>query len=64
MFDVALLQYASTVYRDNEAGKARAEETLAIAIETAGPDETFDLFYNGRGWVVRMFEDGEFVQTI
>ena len=64
MFDLALLQYASTVYRDNEAGKARAEETLAIAIETAGPEETFDLFHNGRGWIIRMFECGEFVQTI
>jgi hypothetical protein len=37
---------------------------LAVAIKTACPGETFDLFHNGRGWVVRMFEDGDFVQTI
>jgi hypothetical protein len=64
MLDLTTIQYASTIYRDNDAGKARAEETLAVAIETACPGETFDLFHNGRGWVVRMFEDGEFVQTI
>ncbi len=56
--------YSSTIYRDHEAGKARAQETLAIAINTACPGETFDLFHNGRGWVVRMFEDGDFVQII
>jgi hypothetical protein len=64
MLDLTTIQYASTIYRDNDAGKARAEETLVVAIETACPGETFDLFHNGRGWVVRMFEDGEFVQTI
>lgn len=64
MLDLTTIQYASTIYRDNDAGKSRAEETLTIAIETACPGETFDLFHNGRGWVVRMFEDGEFVQTI
>lgn len=60
MLDLTLLQYASTTYRD----KARAEETLAIAIDTACPGETFDVFDNGRGWVVRMFEDGDFVMCI
>jgi hypothetical protein len=64
MLDLGKIGYSSTIYRDNEAGKARAEETLAIAIETACPGETFDLFHNGRGWVIRMFEDGDFVQTI
>ena len=64
MPDLTTIQYASTIYRDDEAGKVRAEETLAVAIETACPGETFDLFHNGRGWVVRMFEDGEFVQII
>jgi hypothetical protein len=64
MLDLSTIQYASTIYRDNNDGKACAEKTLAIAIETACPGETFDLFHNGRGWVVRMFEDGEFVQTI
>lgn len=60
MLDLTLLQYASTTYRD----KARAEETLAIAIDTACPGETFDVFDNGRGWVVRMFEGGDFVMCI
>jgi hypothetical protein len=64
MLDLTRIQYASTIYRDNDAGKARAEETLVVAIETACPGETFGLFHSGRGWVVRMFEDGEFVQTI
>ena len=64
MLDLGKIGYSSTIYRDNEVGKARAEETLAIAIETACPGETFDLFYNGRGWVIRMFEDSDFVQTI
>ena len=64
MLDLSIIQYASTTYRDNNDGKAHAEKTLAIAIKTACPGETFDLFHNGRGWVVRMFEDGEFVQII
>jgi hypothetical protein len=64
MLSLEKIGYSSTIYRDNEAGKARAEETLAVAIETACPGETFDLFHNGRGWVVRMFEDGDFVQII
>jgi hypothetical protein len=64
MTSLEMIGYSSTIYLDNEAGKARAEATLAVAIETAGPGETFDLFHNGRGWVVRMFEDGDFVQTI
>jgi len=64
VIDLSRIGYSSTIYRDNEAGKARAEETLAIAIETACPGETFDLFHNGRGWVVRMFEDGDFIQII
>jgi hypothetical protein len=64
MLSLEKIGYTSTIYRDNEAGKARAEATLALAIETACPGETFDLFHNGRGWVVRMFEDGEFVEII
>jgi len=32
--------------------------------DPAGPGEAFDLFHNGRGWVVRMFEDGDFIQII
>ena len=60
MIDFSILQYASTTYRNKEA----AEATLAVASETACPGETFDLFDNGRGFVIRMFEDGEFVQTI
>lgn len=62
MLDLSTVQYASTTYRYES--KARAEETLALAIKTACPGETFDLFDNGRGWVVRMFEDGDFVQCI
>lgn len=62
MLDLSTIQYASTTYRYES--QARAAETLALAIETAGPDETFDLFDNGRGWVVRMFEAGEFVMCI
>jgi hypothetical protein len=64
MLDLSPIQYASTTFSGGDAGKSRAEETLAVAIETACPGETFDLFHNGRGWVIRMFEDGEFVQTI
>jgi hypothetical protein len=64
MTSLEMIGYSSTIYRDNEAGKARAEATLAVAIETAGPGEAFDLFHNGRGWVVRMFEDGDFIQII
>ena len=64
MIGLEKIGYSSTIYRDNETGKARAEETLALAIETACPGETFDLFHNGRGWVIRMFEDGDFIQTI
>jgi hypothetical protein len=64
MLNLSRISYDSTIYADTEGGLARANETLAIAKETACPGETFDLFHNGRGWVVRMFEDGEFVQTI
>jgi len=64
MIDLSKISYHSTTYADNEGGKSRAEETLSLAIQTAGPGETFDLFHNGRGWVVRMFEDGEFVMVI
>jgi hypothetical protein len=64
MIDLSTIGYSSTVHCDDEAGKARAEDLLTLAIKTAGPDETFDLFHNGRGWVVRMFEDGDFIQTL
>jgi hypothetical protein len=60
MLDLSTIQYASTIYRT----RAAAEATLTIAIETACEGETFDVFDNGRGFVIRMFEDGEFVQTI
>ena len=62
MLDLSTIQISSTTYRYES--KSRAEETLALAIETAGPGETFDIFDNGRGLVIRMFEDGEFVSTI
>ena len=62
MLDLSTIQYASTIYRYES--KARAEETLALAIQTAGPGETFDLFDNGRGWIIRMFDHGEFVMSI
>jgi len=58
------IQYASTIHRDSDAGKVRAEEILNRCIKTACPGETFDMLNNGRGWVIRMFEDGEFVQTV
>jgi hypothetical protein len=58
------IDYPSTIYLHNAAGLARANETLRIANETACEGETFDVFDNGRGYVVRMFEDGEFVETI
>ena len=64
MTSLEMIGYSSTIYRDDEAGKARAEATLAVAIKTACPGETFDLFHNGRGYVIRMFEDGDFVQII
>ena len=62
MLDLSTIQVSSTVYRYES--KARAEEALQLWIETACPGETFDLFDNGRGLVVRMFEDGEFVSTV
>ena len=62
MLDLSTIQYASTTFRYES--KAKADEYLALAIETAGDDETFDLFDNGRGWVVRMFEAGQFVMCI
>ena len=62
MLDLSTIQRSSTIYRYES--KARAEEALALWVETACPGETFDLFDNGRGYVVRMFEDGEFVSTV
>jgi len=62
MLDLSTIQISSTTYRYES--RARAEETLALAIETACPGETFDLYDNGRGLVIRMFEDGEFVSCI
>ena len=64
MLDFSKINWGYTIFRDDEAGKVRAEETLAIAIETACSGETFDLFHNGRGWVVRMFDDGDFIGNI
>lgn len=64
MLDLSQISYASTTYTNNEAGFFRANETLALAIKTAGPEETFNVFNNGRGWVVRMFECGDFVMCI
>ena len=64
MVDLSTIGYSSTIFAANDAGKARAEATLALAVKTACPGETFDLFCNGRGWVVRMFEDGDFIQIL
>jgi len=58
------INYPSARYRNDAAGLARAEETLRVAIETACPGETFDVFDTGNGFVVRMFEDGEYVENI
>lgn len=63
MLDLSQISYSSMTYVDNEGGLARANGTLVIAKETSCPGETFDLFHNGRGWVVRTFEDGEFVRV-
>jgi hypothetical protein len=62
MLDLSTVQVSSTIYRYES--KARAVEALALWVATACPGETFDLFDNGRGYVVRMFEDGEFVSTV
>jgi hypothetical protein len=62
MLDLSTIQVSSTIYRYES--KVRAEKSLALWVETACPGETFDLFDNGRGYVVRMFEDGEFVSTV
>jgi len=62
MLDLSTVQVSSTVYRYES--KVRAEESLALWVETACPGETFDLLDNGRGYVIRMFEDGEFVSTV
>jgi|GEM_PF-3484194 len=62
MIDLSTIQRSSTIYRYES--KDRAEKALALWVETACPGETFDLFDNGRGYVVRMFEDGEFVHTV
>jgi hypothetical protein len=64
MFDLSQISYSSTTYSNDEVGLSRANETLALAIQTAGPEETFDVFHNGRGWVVRMFECGDFVMCV
>jgi hypothetical protein len=58
------INYPSTRYRNDAAGLARANETLQVAIETACPGETFDVFDTKNGFVVRMFEDGEYVENI
>jgi len=58
------INYPSTRYRNDAAGLARANETLRVALETACPGETFDVFDTGNGFVVRMFEDGEYVENI
>jgi hypothetical protein len=64
MMDLSRISYSSTIYAKTPEGLERANVTLKLAIETALEGETFDLFDNGRGYVIRMFEDGEFVQTI
>jgi hypothetical protein len=64
MTSLETIGYTSTIYRNDDEGKARAESTLAVAVSTACPGETFDLHHTGRGWVVRMFEDGDFVQIL
>lgn len=58
------LNYPFTIYRHDADGLARANETLRIAMKTACPGESFDVFDTGRGFVVRMFEDGEFIENI
>lgn len=62
--DLSRISYSSTIHAKTPEGLERANVTLKIANETALEGETFDLFDNGRGYVIRMFEDGEFVQTI
>jgi hypothetical protein len=64
MLTLERIGYPATIYADNEDGKARAEKALALHQEYACPGETFDLIHNGRGWVVRMFEDGTFVEIV
>lgn len=46
----------TTIYADNEAGKARAMATLAIAETTLGDDELVKLIHNGRGWLVAFYD--------
>jgi hypothetical protein len=58
------INYPSTRYCNDAAVLVRANETLRVAIETACPSETFDVFDTGNGFVVRMFEDGEYVENI
>lgn len=62
--DLSRISYSSTIYARTAEGLERANVTLKLANETALEGETFDVFDNGRGYVIRMFEDGEFVQTI
>lgn len=64
MMDLSRISYSSTIYSRTPEGLERANVTLKLAIETALEGETFDLFDNGRGYVIRLFENGEFVQTI
>lgn len=51
----------TTIYADNEAGKARAMATLAVAETTLGDDERVELVLNvcpvrGRGWLVAFYD--------
>ena len=54
----AKIQQSSARFRYESKGKAEA--LLALHKEHAHESETFDLFDDGYGWRVRMFENGEF----
>ena len=58
MLNISKIEQSSTRFRYES--KAKAEALLAMAIETADESESFDLFDDGHGYRVRMFEDGEF----
>ncbi len=56
--NLSKIEQSSTRFRYES--KVKAEELLALHREHADESETFDLFDDGFGWRVRMFEDGEF----
>lgn len=52
------IERSSTRFRYES--KDKAEALLNLYQESAHESESFDLFDDGYGWRVRMFEDGEF----